>query len=145
MSDDAADADDTDAGARFAFTPAFDSWSIGVVSLELLLGTPHVFSVDSRTSHLLRSHLLRAGSSESEIDHALLLAALSDYCLFAGVDEEKHFWPATSHATLEDAAVTSRSCGLLDFRRALQQRDQAQTGEGPGRGSGVERGGAGQR
>jgi hypothetical protein len=30
-------------------TPAFDSWSIGVVALELLLGTPNVFSVDQRT------------------------------------------------------------------------------------------------
>ena len=30
-------------------TPSFDSWSIGVVALELLLGSPNVFSVDQRT------------------------------------------------------------------------------------------------
>lgn len=30
-------------------TPSFDSWSIGIVALELLLGTPNVFSVDQRT------------------------------------------------------------------------------------------------
>jgi serine/threonine protein kinase len=29
--------------------PSFDSWSIGIVILELLLGTPNVFSVDQRT------------------------------------------------------------------------------------------------
>ena len=26
----------------------YDSWSIGVVALEIMLGTPHVFSVDQR-------------------------------------------------------------------------------------------------
>jgi serine/threonine protein kinase len=30
-------------------TTAFDSWSIGIVALELLLGSPNVFSVDQRT------------------------------------------------------------------------------------------------
>lgn len=30
-------------------SPSFDSWSIGIVALELLLGTPNVFSVDQRT------------------------------------------------------------------------------------------------
>jgi len=30
-------------------TPSFDSWSIGIVALELLLGTPNVFTVDQRT------------------------------------------------------------------------------------------------
>lgn len=31
---------------------SFDSWSIGIVVLELLLGTPHVFSVDQRTRYV---------------------------------------------------------------------------------------------
>ena len=30
-------------------TPSFDSWSVGIVALEVLLGTPNVFSVDQRT------------------------------------------------------------------------------------------------
>lgn len=33
-------------------TAAFDSWSIGIVALELLLGTPNVFSVDQRTRYV---------------------------------------------------------------------------------------------
>lgn len=37
------------AGDRFILSPAFDSWSIGIIGLELLLGTPSVFSVDQRT------------------------------------------------------------------------------------------------
>jgi serine/threonine protein kinase len=32
-----------------SLSPSFDSWSIGIVALELLLGTPNVFSVDQRT------------------------------------------------------------------------------------------------
>ena len=32
-----------------ALSPSFDLWSIGIVALELLLGTPNVFSVDQRT------------------------------------------------------------------------------------------------
>lgn len=28
---------------------SFDSWSVGIVALEILLGTPNVFSVDQRT------------------------------------------------------------------------------------------------
>jgi serine/threonine protein kinase len=35
--------------SRDGLSPAFDSWSIGIVALELLLGTPSVFSVDQRT------------------------------------------------------------------------------------------------
>lgn len=33
--------------------PSFDSWSIGIVALELLLGTPNVFSVDQRTRYVV--------------------------------------------------------------------------------------------
>lgn len=29
--------------------PSFDIWSVGILVLELLLGTPNVFSVDQRT------------------------------------------------------------------------------------------------
>lgn len=36
-------------GSVDRLSPAFDSWSIGIVALELLLGTPSVFSVDQRT------------------------------------------------------------------------------------------------
>jgi serine/threonine protein kinase len=30
-------------------TTSFDLWSVGIVALEILLGTPNVFSVDQRT------------------------------------------------------------------------------------------------
>lgn len=41
----------------------YDMWSVGVVILELVLGTPDVFQVSSRTRALLDQHL--EGWSES--------------------------------------------------------------------------------
>lgn len=32
---------------------SYDAWSIGVVFLELLLGTPHVFTISSRDKNIL--------------------------------------------------------------------------------------------
>lgn len=32
-------------------------WSVGVVMLELILGSPHVFQISSRTRALLDKHL----------------------------------------------------------------------------------------
>ena len=35
----------------------YDMWSVGVVWLELLLATPHVFQITPRTAALLQRHL----------------------------------------------------------------------------------------
>eukprot|EP01042_Synura_sphagnicola_P006457 gene6457-8245_t len=56
---------------------AYDSWSVGVLFLEMILGTADVFSVDQRTSALIR-HRMKALDRE-QVDRALLLAALADY------------------------------------------------------------------
>lgn len=44
-----------DSSIRYEST--YDSWSIGVLALEMMLGTPDVFSVDQRTSVLLSQRL----------------------------------------------------------------------------------------
>jgi serine/threonine protein kinase len=44
---------------------SYDIWSIGVVFLELLLGTDEVFSVDQRTSAMIRQRL--RGADEKKI------------------------------------------------------------------------------
>ena len=56
-----------------ALGPAFDSWSIGIVALELLLGTPNVFSVDQRTKVILTHKMESEGATEEEIQRALYL------------------------------------------------------------------------
>ena len=75
---------------------SYDSWSIGVLALELLLGTPHVFSVDQRTNVLLTAKLKRARASEEEIAYAMYLAALSNFCIFVPSNETSsgaYSWP----------------------------------------------------
>ncbi|KAL6007245.1 hypothetical protein ACLOJK_032741 [Asimina triloba] len=46
----------------------YDMWSVGVVMLELILGSPHVFQISARTRALLDQHL--KGWSESTKDLA---------------------------------------------------------------------------
>jgi len=92
----------------------YDSWSIGVLALELLLGTPNVFSVDQRTNALLTNKLKRARASEDEIAYALYLAALSNFCIFVPSNETSgESWPLRYGDPLHkvsDCAI------LIDFR-----------------------------
>ena len=62
-----------DPDSPWLLSPAFDSWSIGIVALELLLGTPNVFTVDQRTKAILTHKLKHQGASENEIERALYL------------------------------------------------------------------------
>lgn len=104
---------------------SFDSWSIGVLGLELLLGTPNVFSVDQRTSAVLTNHMNRAGATEDEIAYALYLAALSNFCIFVPSTDisKEDSWPLGHGDPLHKTAMVKESCTLQDFHRALRARD----------------------
>lgn len=102
----------------------YDSWSIGVIALELLLGTPNVFSVDQRTTALLTNKLKKEGASEEDIQRALYLAALSQFCIYipqSGVSPAR--WPLGETDPLFNAAMVKQSCTLQDFHHALRARD----------------------
>ena len=71
---------------------SYDSWSIGVVILEMLLGTPNVFSVDKRTTAVLTTKLKDESASDSDIRRALYLAALSQFCIYIPTSSNKD-WP----------------------------------------------------
>jgi serine/threonine protein kinase len=128
---------------------SYDSWSIGVTALELLLGSPNVFSVDQRTNALLTSKMKRAGASEEEISHALCkwwylacelfvvksrnqltrrnadLAALSHFCIYVPSNNpsKTQSWPLRDGDPLYQTAMVKESCTLQDFHRALRARD----------------------
>lgn len=70
---------------------SYDSWSIGIVILELLLGTPHVFSVDKRTTAVLTMKLKDEGASDRDIEKALYLAALAQFCIYRPASSSD--WP----------------------------------------------------
>ncbi|KAL3914771.1 MAG: hypothetical protein SGILL_005963 [Bacillariaceae sp.] len=104
---------------------SYDSWSIGVLILELLLGTPNVFTVDQRTNALLTYKMERAGATDDEITHALYLAALSQFCIYVPTSDESkpQEWPLRSGDPLHRIAMAKDSCTLHDFHRALRARD----------------------
>lgn len=61
---------------------SYDSWSIGVLALELLLGSPNVFSIDQRTTFLLTTKMKKEGATDEEVQRALYLASLSQFCIY---------------------------------------------------------------
>ena len=63
---------------------SYDIWSVGVVFLEMILGTADVFSVDPRTAALV-THRLQQGPDKNNMHirkNALLLSSLADYCIY---------------------------------------------------------------
>lgn len=100
--------------------PTFDSWSIGIVALELLLGTPNVFTVDQRTKAVLTHKMQKQGASNEEIDRALYLAALSQFCIY---DQKPGEWPLRHGDPLYKLRMVKQSCTINDFKRALHARD----------------------
>ena len=111
------------------FENTYDSWSVGVLALEVMLGTPDVFSVDQRTTVLLSTRLRRGGASDEEVERALILASFADFCIY---DHEavvrENMWPVNTEMTLNDNAMVASRCDLGDFRKALLARDQLQKG-----------------
>lgn len=72
---------------------SYDSWSLGVVILELLLGTPNVFSVDKRTTAILTRTLREEKASDGDIQRALYLAALAQFCIYQPTSTSRKRWP----------------------------------------------------
>ncbi|PIN06965.1 Serine/threonine protein phosphatase [Handroanthus impetiginosus] len=60
-------------------TAKYDMWSVGVVILELILGSPNVFQINSRTQALLDQHL--KGWNDSLKELAYKLRALMEMCI----------------------------------------------------------------
>ena len=59
---------------------SYDMWSVGVLWLEFILGTPHVFHLDARTRALL-DHRLKP-RSEAERQKAYLMRGLMELCIY---------------------------------------------------------------
>jgi serine/threonine protein phosphatase PrpC len=110
-------------GSKASLIPQFDAWSIGIVALELLLGTPNVFSVDQRTRAILSIKMQKQGATEEEIQRALYLAALSQFCIYNPAIENSQNWPLRDGDPLQKTSMVKQSCTLNDFHRALRARD----------------------
>ncbi|KAL0037567.1 hypothetical protein WJX77_002920 [Trebouxia sp. C0004] len=58
----------------------YDMWSLGVVWLEMLLATPHVFQISPRTAAVLQRRMQH--SSQAEVVLAYFLRGLMDLCIY---------------------------------------------------------------
>jgi len=96
---------------------SYDLWSIGVLALELLLGSPNVFSVDQRTTSVLTNRLKKEGANEESIRRALFLAALSQFCIHIPSDAKEGLF------SLGGTPIVKNSCTIEDFHTALRARD----------------------
>lgn len=125
------------------FPLSYDSWSVGVIFLELILGTGDVFSVDQRTEAIIRHRM--AGSSEEAIRSSLLLASMAHYCIYqpqsyetpgASTSETTHInslnkfkYSKHSFTTLKSASIAAlprdktMKCSRDQLAQAIQSRD----------------------
>ncbi len=61
---------------------SYDMWSIGVVMLELILGTPEVFTLNQRTRAVLTFELDRGKVDPATSEDILFLTSLADMCIY---------------------------------------------------------------
>ncbi|KAL2652139.1 hypothetical protein R1flu_020267 [Riccia fluitans] len=91
---------------------AYDMWSVGVVMLELVLGTPHVFQITSRTRALL-DHRLQ-GWDQSAKETAYMLRAFLEMCILL---------PGLPLQHQEEQRLASWECTEQAFLEQMKQRD----------------------
>jgi hypothetical protein len=78
----------------------------------LLLGTPNIFSVDQRTTALLTNRMTKEGASPLDIQRALYLAALSQFCIYVPTEFDGMNWPLRRGDPLYDVNVVKQKCSL---------------------------------
>ncbi|OIT32873.1 putative inactive protein kinase [Nicotiana attenuata] len=100
-------------------------WSVGVVILELVLGTPDMFQVSSRTRALLDQHL--EGWNESLKELAYKLRSFMEMCILSsGVTSKLH----QTKAKYDQASVSPApwKCSEEFFSRQIKNRDPLKIG-----------------
>lgn len=106
----------------------YDMWSIGVVMLELILGTPHVFQISARTHVLLDKHL--EGWNEVAKELAYRLRALMELCILLPGSSPHHHQHQTTDGIPNQSEVwpASWECSEEAFAQRIKQRDPLKLG-----------------
>lgn len=106
----------------------YDMWSIGVVMLELILGTPHVFQISARTHVLLDKHL--EGWNEVAKELAYRLRALMELCILLPGSSPHHHQHQTVDGIPNQSEVwpASWECSEEAFAQRIKQRDPLKLG-----------------
>lgn len=72
---------------------------------------------------VLSHKMQKRGATTREIEKAMYLAALSQFCIYNPWKEKGAAWPLGDGEPLHKSAMTKKSCTLDDFHRALRARD----------------------
>ncbi|CAM6034463.1 unnamed protein product [Sphagnum compactum] len=101
----------------------YDLWSVGVVMLELVLGTPHVFQISTRTRALLDHRLQGMDASAREMIY--LLRAFLEMCiLLPGIPPQHHHHHHTETLQQsEEVRLAAWECTEEAFMQQIKQRD----------------------
>jgi serine/threonine protein phosphatase PrpC len=72
---------------------------------------------------VLSYKMRKKGASEDEIERAIYLAALSQFCIYNPLDTRQRDWPLRDGDPLHQSSMTKQTCTMTDFHRALRARD----------------------
>ncbi|KAK9945231.1 hypothetical protein M0R45_010756 [Rubus argutus] len=103
-------------------TLKYDMWSVGVVILELILGSPNVFEISGYTRALLDQHL--EGWNEGLKELAYKLRSLMELCILIPGSFLRH------HQTVDrvGASPASWKCSEEFFSHQIKSRDPLKLG-----------------
>lgn len=111
----------------------YDLWSLGVMLLELILGTREVFQVEGGQRRWLKleKKLQQHGVPSERFEEAKMLQAMLDFCIAPrgippGVTIEWFFTPG--HTLPAATREAKERCTDEDFARILRKRDLASRG-----------------
>ncbi|XP_038717105.1 uncharacterized protein LOC120010391 isoform X2 [Tripterygium wilfordii] len=98
-------------------TSKYDMWSVGVVMLELILGSPNVFQISALTQSLLDQHI--GGWKEELKELAYRLRSFMELCILIPGSSSKH------HRVTNDGGVSPASwkCSEEFFSNQIQTKD----------------------
>uniref|UniRef100_A0A804MVI4 Protein kinase domain-containing protein n=1 Tax=Zea mays TaxID=4577 RepID=A0A804MVI4_MAIZE len=102
----------------------YDIWSVGVVMLELMMGSPHVFQISDRTRILMDQHL--GGWSEQTKELAYKLRSYMELCILVpGISSQHH-----GSGSLEQGqfGLASWKCSEESFAHQVKIRDPLKIG-----------------
>lgn len=72
---------------------------------------------------VLSSKMRKKGASDEDIERAMYLAALTQFCIYNPLESSQREWPLRDGDPLHQSAMTKQTCTLIDFHRALRARD----------------------
>ncbi|CAN8253879.1 unnamed protein product [Cochlearia groenlandica] len=106
-----------------SLTLKYDMWSVGVVMLEMILGSPNVFEVSPVTRALLDKHI--RGWSENFKELAYKLRSFMEMCILIPGSSLKHSGPSSKQGGI---SLASWKCSEDFFAEQIKSRDPLKIG-----------------